>query len=96
MRLPCAAQRLPAIHRQEDGAGQRQQTRQAGALPQGLGHAQDAGSNEHGIGHRAEKHDGAHMLAAQALAQHERVLRADRHNEPEAQRQSLDEDREGE
>ena len=35
----------------------------------------------------------AHMLAAKALPQHKGVLRADGHNEPEAQKKTLDEDR---
>jgi hypothetical protein len=35
------------------------------------------------------------VLAAQTLAQHEGVLRTDRHDEPEAQGQALHEDREG-
>ena len=96
MRLPRAAQGLPAIDRQEDGAGQGQRPRQARVLPQGLGHAQHAGGDQHGVGHRAEQHHAADVLAAQALAQHEGVLRADGHDQPEAQGQALDEDREGE
>lgn len=96
MRLPCAAQRLPAIGRQEKGASESQGTCQARAAAQGLGHAQDTRGHEDGVRHRAEQHHAAHVLTAQALAQHERVLRPDGDDEAEAQRQALHEDRDRE
>ena len=44
------------------------------------------------IGQPAEQHHTAHMLAAQALSQHKRVLCPNSHDEPEAQGQALHED----
>ncbi len=90
VRMPRTSQSLPSIYRQEDGPGQRQCTRKAGALPQGLGHAHDTRGNQQGVRHGAEQHHAAHMLTTQTLAQYERVLRADGHDEPQAQGQALE------
>ena len=40
------------------------------------GEAGDPGGDQHQIGHRARCDDSQHVFAADALAQHERVLRA--------------------
>jgi hypothetical protein len=96
LRPACAAQGLPPIDRQEDGACQGQGLRQAWTLAQRLGHAQHTRGNEDGVGHGAEQHDAADMLATQALAQHEDVLRTDGHDQAQAQGHALHEDREGE
>ena len=47
--------------------------------------ARDAEHDEHGVRHGADRGDDEHVLAAQALAQHEQVLRADRDDEREAE-----------
>ena len=96
LRPARTAQGLPPIDRQEDGAGQGQGPRQARALAQRLGHAQHTRRDEDGVGRGAEQHHAAHVLATQALAQHEGVLRADGHDQAQAQGQALHEDREGE
>jgi hypothetical protein len=93
--MACALQRLPAVQRQERRSPPGQGACQVWALPQGLRHPHDTRRHEHRVGQRAEQHHAAHMLAAQALAQHEGVLRTDRHDEPEAQGQALHEHREG-
>jgi hypothetical protein len=50
-------------------------------------------SDQRRVGRGAEQHHAADVLAAQALAQHKRVLRADGDDQAEAERQALDEDR---
>ncbi len=94
--VPRPAQRLPAIHGQERGPGQRQRTRQLRPVAQRLCHARHTRADQHGITDAAEQHHTAHMFAAQPLAQHERVLRTDGHDQPQAQQQAFDEDRKDE
>ncbi len=57
---------------------------------------QARGRANHGASQRAPKpskpNHTAHMFAAQALTQHESVLRADGHDETQAQRQALHKD----
>lgn len=69
--MPRTPQRLPSIYRQERGTGQRQHTREAGALPQCLGHAHDTRRNQQCVRHGAQQHHASHMLATQTLAQYE-------------------------
>ena len=88
--MPRASQSLPSIYRQEDCTGQRQCTSQAGPLSQGLSHAHDARGNQQGICNGAEQHHAAYMLTTQALAQYECVLRADGHNQRQAQGHALE------
>ena len=92
--MPCTPQRLPAVDRQERGARRGQGTCQVRALPQGLRHPHDTRCNEHRVCRRAEQHYAAHVLATQALAKHECVLRTDRDDEPQAQGRALDAHRE--
>ncbi|MCY1449288.1 hypothetical protein D9M71_660150 [compost metagenome] len=89
LRLSRTVQRLQPIERQERGTGQRQRARQGRALSQSLCHPHDARSDQHCVCHCTEQHDAAYVLAAQTLAQHERILRTDRHDEAEAQSQPL-------
>ena len=95
LRLARAAQRLPAVGGQEGRAHQRQRARQRRPLAQRLRHAQHAGGDQQCIGQRAEQHHAAHVLAPQALAQHEGVLRADGDDQAEAQGQPLGEHGQG-
>jgi len=88
--MPSTAQRLPSIYRQEDATGQRQDTRETGALPQCLGHAHDTRCNQQCVRHGAQQHHAAHMLTTQTLTQYECILRADGHDEPQAQGQALE------
>ena len=46
--------------------------------------ARDPGGDQHHIGDRAQRHDGQHVLTADALPQHERVLGADCNHESQA------------
>ncbi|MNT55527.1 hypothetical protein D3C72_1927690 [compost metagenome] len=50
-----------------------------------------AGRDENGVGQRAGKADHEHMFFAQALAQHEGVLRPDRHDQAQAEQEAGDE-----
>ena len=45
--------------------------------------ARDAGGDEHDVGYGAHRDDRRHVLAADALTQHERVLGADRDDQRE-------------
>lgn len=63
---------------------------------QGLGHTQHPGSDKNGIGQCAKQHNSADVLAAQPLAQHECVLRANGNDQSQAEGEGLKEDGEGE
>ena len=90
-RMSGAAQRLPPVQPQEDRTGEREGAGQPRTAPEHLRHPQHASGNQDGVHHRAKQHHAADVLAAQTLAQHEGVLRPDRHDESEAQGQALNE-----
>ena len=94
--LPRATQRLPSVDRQECGAREGECPCELRLLAQRLRHAHHARRDQHSVGHGADQHHAAHVLSAQPLAQHEGVLGADGDDESEAQREALNEYRQGE
>ena len=82
---PMAPRSEQSVHDEESGAGPADHVDEPRHRLQHESDARDPQCDEEGIGCRADRRDDEDVLAPETLAQHEKVLRADRDDEREAE-----------